>query len=125
MTQSPPVSGPLPAILIGASLVFALVALAYVALDRTPDWGLLGFAGLIEVGALVLLVVAAFSLGDADLGGTGIATLVGYLLAGLVALPLGFGWSLAERSRGATSVLVVVGLTEAFLVLRAVQIWQA
>ena len=118
-------SGPLPAILIGASLVFALVALAYVALDRTPDWGLLGVAGLIEVGVLVLLVVAAFSVGGADLGGTGAVTLFGYLLAGLVVLPLGFGWSLAERSRGATSVLVVVGLTEAFLVLRAVQIWQA
>ena len=42
----------------------------------------------------------------------------------LVALPLGFAWSLAERSRGATAVLAIVGLTEAFLVLRALQVWQ-
>ncbi len=110
--------------LIGASLVFALVVLVYVALDRTPDWGLLGFAGVIELGALVLLVVAAVQVGGHDLGAAASLTLFGYLLAALVALPLGFAWSLAERSRGATAVLAIVGLTEAFLVLRALQVWQ-
>ncbi len=125
MTQSVPVNGPLPLVLIGASLVFALVVLVYVALGRTPDWGLLGFAGVIEAAALVLLVMAAVQVGGSDLGAAGNLTLFGYLLASLVALPLGFAWSLAERSRGATAVLAVVGLTEAFLVLRALQIWQA
>ena len=28
-----------------AALAFAAVVLVYVVLDRTPDWGLLGFAG--------------------------------------------------------------------------------
>ncbi len=42
--------GPLPLALLAASLAFAAVVLVYVALDRTPDWGLLGFAGVIEVG---------------------------------------------------------------------------
>ena len=45
------------------------------------------------------------------------------LLAGLVLLPIGFAWSLAERSRGATAVLAVVGLAQAFVVVRAVQVW--
>lgn len=115
--------GPLPLVLIVASLAFAVVVLVYVALGRTPDWGLLGFAGVIEAGALALLVLAAVQVGGAGLGGGSAITLFGYLLAALVVLPIGFLWSLAERSRGATAVLAVVGLTEAFLVLRALQIW--
>ena len=115
--------GPLPLLLIAASLVFAVVVLCYVALARTPDWGLLGLAGLIEAGALVLLVLAAVQVGGADLAGGGTITLFGYLLSALVVLPIGFVWSLAERSRGATAVLAVAGLTEAFLIVRTLQIW--
>ena len=115
--------GPLPLVLIYASLAFALVVLVYVALARTPDWGLLGFAGLIEAGTLVLLVVAGIQVGDADLSGGGTVTLFGYLLAGLVVLPIGFVWSLAERSRGATAVLAVTGLTQAFVIVRTLQVW--
>lgn len=115
--------GPLPLALIASSLAFALVVLVYVALARTPDWGLLGFAGVIEAGALVLLAIAAVQVGGVGLGGAAAVTLFGYLSAALVVLPIGFAWSLAERSRGATAVLAVVGLTEAFLVLRALQIW--
>ncbi len=115
--------GPLTLVLIYASLAFAAVVLAYVALARTPDWGLLGFAAVIEVGALVLLVIAAVQVGDADLSGGRTVTLFGYLLAGLLVLPIGFAWSLAERSRGATAVLAVAGLTEAFVVVRVLQVW--
>ena len=115
--------GPLPLALIAASLAFTVVVLIYVALARTPDWGLLGFAGVIEAGTLALLVVAAAQVGDADLGGAGAITLFGYLLAGLALLPIGFVWSLAERSRGATAVLAVVGLTQAFVIVRTLQIW--
>ena len=115
--------GPLPLVLIYASLAFAVVVLGYVVLARTPDWGLLGFAGVIEAGALVLLVVAGVQVGETDLGGGRVVTLFGYLLAGLVLLPIGFVWSLAERSRGATAVLAVVGLTEAFVFVRTRQVW--
>lgn len=119
-------SGSLPVILIVASLVFSAVVLVYVALDRTPDWTLLAMAGLVELGALVLLVVAVLQVagGDHDLDGAQLAVLFGYLVVALVALPMGFAWSLAERSRGSTAVLMVVGLTEAFLVVRALQVWQ-
>lgn len=123
LQQSALVDGPLPLALIAASLLFAVVVLVYVALDRTPDWALLGFAGVVEAGALVLLVIAALQVGDADLSGPSALTLFGYLLAALAVLPIGFLWSLTERSRGATAVLAVVGLTEAFLVVRTLQIW--
>ncbi len=115
--------GPLPLALIVAALLFAVVVLAYVVLDRTPDWALLGLAAVVEAGALVLLVLAAVQVGGVDLGAATAITLFGYLLAALVMLPLGFAWSLAERSRGATAVLAVAGLTEAFVVLRALQVW--
>ena len=115
--------GPLPVALIVASLAFAVVVLGYVVLARTPDWGLLGFAGLIEAGTLVLLVVAALEVGDVDLRGGGLVTLFGYLVAGLLLLPAGFVWSLAERSRGATAVLLVAGLAQAFVIVRVLQVW--
>ena len=117
------VDGPLPLAILIASLLFAAVVLVYVVLDRTPDWGLLGFAGLIEAATLVLLVVAAVQVGGVDLSGGAVVTLFGYLLAGLFLLPIGFVWSLAERSRGATAVLMVAGLTQAFVILRVLQVW--
>lgn len=115
--------GPLPLVLLVASLLFAAVVLVYVVLDRTPDWGLLGLAAVIEALTLVLLVVAGVQVGDVDLRGGGLVTLFGYLVAGLVLLPLGFVWSLAERSRGATAVLMVAGLAQAFVVVRVLQVW--
>ena len=78
---------------------------------------------MIEVGTLVLLVVAASRSATPTCGGAAAITFFGYLLAGLVLLPIGFAWSLAERSRGATAVLAVVGLTQAFVVVRALQVW--
>ena len=123
LRQSTLVDGPLPLVLLVASLLFAAVVLVYVVLDRTPDWGLLGFAAVIEALTLVLLVVAAVQVGDVDLSGGRLVTLFGYLVAGLVLLPLGFVWSLAERSRGATAVLMVAGLAQAFVVVRVMQVW--
>jgi hypothetical protein len=117
------VDGPLPLVLLVASLLFAAVVLVYVVLDRTPDWGLLGFAAVIEALTLVLLVVAAVQVGDVDLSGGRLVTLFGYLVAGLVLLPIGFVWSLAERSRGATAVLMIAGLAQAFVVVRVMQVW--
>jgi hypothetical protein len=117
------VDGPLPLVVLVASLLFAAVVLVYVVLDRTPDWGLLGFAAVVEAATLVLLVVAAVQIGDVDLSGGGVVTLFGYLVAGLVLLPIGFVWSLAERSRGATAVLMVAGLAQAFVMLRVMAVW--
>jgi len=117
------VDGPLPLVVLVAALLFAAVVLVYVVLDRTPDWGLLGFAGFVEGVTLVLLVVAIAQVGSVDLSGGALVTLFGYLAAGLVLLPIGFVWSLAERSRGATAVLMVAGLAQAFVVLRVIQVW--
>lgn len=117
---------PLQIGVIVGSLVLALVVLGYVVLDRHPDWGLLAACGVVETAALVLAVVGFVELarGDHDLDAAATLTVVGYLLAALVVIPLAFAWSLAERSRGATTVLLVAALTEAFLVARVMQTWQ-
>ena len=117
--------GVLPWVVVVACLVLTLVVLVYVALDRTPDWGLLGLAGLVEAGAVVVTVVTLVQVvrGGHDIDGPAIATLIGYLLIGLMILPLGFAWSLAERGRGATTVLSIAALTLGFMVVRAIAIW--
>ena len=86
--------------------------------DAAPRRGRTGW-----IVAVVLLVLAGIQVGDSDLRGAAAITFFGYLLAGLVLLPIGFLWSLTERSRGATAVLAVVGLTQAFVVVRALQVW--
>ena len=102
------VDGPLPLALIYASLAFAAVVLVYVALDRTPDWGLLGFAGVIEAGTLVLLVIAASRSATSTSAAARPSRSSATCSPGSSCCPIGFVWSLAERSRGATAVLAVV-----------------
>ncbi len=112
---------PLQTILIVASLLLAVVAGVYVALDRSPDNALVGLAGLLELGFVVQAVIGIAQIaGDDDVASP--VTYVGYLLAALLVLPIGVLWSLAERSRGATSVVIVAALTTAFLVVRLVQV---
>ena len=95
---------PLQTILIVASLLLAVVAGVYVALDRSPDNALVGLAGLLELGFVVQAVIGIAQIaGDDDVASP--VTYVGYLLAALLVLPIGVLWSLAERSRGATSVV--------------------
>ena len=112
---------PLQTVLIVASLLLAVVAGVYVALDRSPDNALVGLAAALELGFVAQAVIGiAQVIGDDDVASP--VTFIGYLVAVLVVLPIGVLWSLAERSRGATAVLIVAALTTAFLVVRVVQL---
>ena len=71
------------------------------------------------------LAKSGSEVGDVDLSGGRLVTLFGYLVAGLVLLPLGFVWSLAERSRGSTAVLMVAGVAQAFVITRVIQVWSS
>jgi hypothetical protein len=112
---------------IATALLFAIVVLVYVALDRIPDWTLLGLAGVVEALTVVLVIASAVLLatGSHEMSGIDATTYFGYLATALFALPVGFFWSLAEKSRGATAVLAAASLTHAFLVVRTFQIWGA
>lgn len=112
---------PLSTALIVAGLILTAVTLGYVALDRSPDWMLLGLVALVEVGLLALLVAAIVEVaGDAEVAEP--IVFVGYAGAALLMLPFGVLWSLSERSRGATSALAAAAFTTAFLVIRMLQV---
>lgn len=118
--------GTLSTVTIVAALLFTVVVLVYVALDRVPDWTLLGLAGVVEAATVLLLGAATVQLvrGQHEMAGIDITTYVGYLLTAMCALPIGFFWSLTEQSRSATAVLAAASLTHAFLVVRTLQVWQ-
>jgi hypothetical protein len=113
---------PLPALLIGASLLLAAVATVYVALDRPTGPLLLGGFGLLEGGLVAQAVLGILDLTGTDRDVDG-AVLVGYLVGALLFVPAGVFWALGERSRAGTAALIVVGLVVPFLVLRVGQIW--
>ncbi len=77
-----------------------------------------------EVAVLVQLVVGVVLLVGTD-HDVDAVLFVGYLVALLVALPLGAFWSLAERSRAGTGVVLLAALTVVALELRLVDIWAA
>lgn len=113
---------PLPALLIGASLLLAALATLYVVLDRPTDRLLLAGFALLEIGLLVQLVLGAVTLAGTSRDVNG-AVLVGYLIGTLLFVPAGVVWALGERSRAGTAALVIVGLVVPVLVLRVGQIW--
>jgi hypothetical protein len=120
------VIGPLPTAVVIGGLVLAVVALVYAALNRIPDWGLLGVSGLVVAATVVVLVAATFQVvtgRDPDLVGEEVATALGYLLTAVLIVPIGFAWALGERSRGSMAAFALVCLTHAFLVVRAMQVW--
>lgn len=112
---------------IAAALLFSVVVLVYVGLDRIPDWGLLGLAGVVEAITVALIGASAVLLatGRHEMSGIDATTYFGYLATALFALPVGFFWSLTEKSRAATAVLAAASLTHAFLVVRTLQVWTA
>ncbi len=77
-----------------------------------------------EVAVLVQLVVGVVLLVGTDRDVDAVL-FVGYLVALLVALPLGAFWSLAEPSRAGTGVVLLAALTVVALELRLVDIWAA
>lgn len=108
-------------VLVGAVLVATVVLMVRDRPPEDPTFLLLAAA------ELVLLVQAgwgAVALARTDRDVDGI-TFVGYLLAVVVALPLGAFWSLAERTRAGTAVLLVAALTVLALELRLLSIWAA
>ncbi len=117
-------SEPLPALLIGASLLLAAIAAVYVALDRPTGPLLLGGFGLLEGGLVAQAVLGILELSGTDHEVDGVV-FVGYLLGSLLFVPAAVAWALGERSRAGTAALIIVGLVVPFLVLRTHQVWNA
>jgi len=109
-------------VLSAASGVAALWLIVLIALDRLPDNSLYAALGLIEVGIVVELVVGLVMVfGGHD--GLNVAAYVGYLVGGLLILPVAVLWSLGERTRSGTGVLLVGVIVIPALCLRLHELW--
>jgi hypothetical protein len=116
------VNGAVPTTIIVVGLVLAGYALLMTALNRRVGIILLAGLGVLEILLFVLIgIIVARLVG----GGhpSGLATLIGYLIAmPLVPLVAGF-WGAIERSRWGPAVIAVGGLAAAVLMVRLHEIW--
>ena len=104
------------------SLAVAAWSFLLAARGRAPQQPLLIGLGALEallVVQLVIAVVLLFVQGAPDR----LATFIGYLIASIVAVPIGAAWALAERSRSSTAVLGVVCIAVPVIVLRLHVVW--
>lgn len=108
-------------VLIAASLVLAAWALVGAVRASRP-----GNAQLVALAVLeLLLVLQALVVGIRLVGGADVpkATVVGYLLVSVVAVPAGVFWGVADRSRWGNGVIAIACVVTAVLVVRLVQVW--
>lgn len=106
------------------SLAVAAWSFVLAARARTPGRPVLVGLGVVEallVAQVVIAVVLMFVQGAPE----HLATFIGYLIASVVAVPIGAAWSLAERSRSSTAVLGVVCIAVPVIVLRMHVVWGA
>jgi hypothetical protein len=118
------VNGVVPTIIIIAGLALAAYALLMTALNRRMGLSLLVGLGLLEILLLVLIgIIVARIIG----GGhpTGLAVLIGYLIAMPIVPVAAAFWGALERSRWSSAVIAVAGLVAAVLMVRLHEIWPA
>lgn len=119
-----PVIGALVALVVATSLGLAAWAVVFVARDRAVVLRQLWAAAVVEALLIVQGVVQALVL--VRTGHHVSAPLFfGYVVAGLVLLPLAAAWAFAERTRWSSVVLASAAGVVAFLQLRLVQVWGA
>jgi hypothetical protein len=118
-------------VIVGLTLAVLALALAWAlwcavsaALGQAPTVrhriGLLVLEAVALVQALVLVVGLVVEPGRSA---GAVVEIVGYLIATLVALPIGAALAHGERTRYGSLVLAVAGITLAVLSLRTGQVW--
>jgi hypothetical protein len=112
----------LSVILVALAVLAAIGAIVLTALNKPVGWSLLIGIAVVELVALVQLVVGIVQLAGTDRDVSGV-TFVAYLVAAVLALPIGTLWALTERSRWGPGVLAVACLVVPVLVLRLDQVW--
>lgn len=118
----------LSAVLTWAAVAAALWALVLLVLDKPllldkPASGsLVLFLLVIEVALLVQAVIGFIQLAGTDRPVDGVS-FGGYLVGGLLLLPLAVYWSILERSRWGMAVVVVGALLVPVVVVRLNELW--
>ena len=107
-------------------VAFALAAWALIEVlrDQAPHRPLLAGVAALEALLVVQVIVAIVKLAT-DRTPTEPATFVGYLVASLIILPVGWFWAWSEKNRSATGVVALACLVIPVLALRMNQVWNA
>jgi hypothetical protein len=109
-----------------AALAWALWCAVSAVVDQAPSyWHRLTLLGLEVVALLQALVAVVLLIVQGGRGTGAVAEIVGYLIAVVIALPIGAALAYGERSRYGSVVLAIAGVTLAVLVLRTTQVWEA
>ena len=117
------VNGFVPTTIIVVGLALAGYALLMTALNRRVGLVLLAGLGVLEILLLVLIGLIVARLAGGGRPASGLALLIGYLIAmPLVPVVAGF-WGAMERSRWGPAVFAVAGLAAAILMVRLHEIW--
>jgi len=117
---------PVSATLEALSLAWALWCAVSAVVGQAPTVRhRLGVVGL-EVAALAQALLALVLLiVTGGRSGAAVTEIVGYLIATVVALPIGAALAHGERTRYGSIVLAIAGVTLAVLILRTQQVWEA
>lgn len=109
-----------------AALAWALWCAVSAVVDQAPTYHHRLALLVLEVVALLqaLLAVVLLVVQGGRSGGA-VAEIVGYLIALVIALPVGAALAYQERTRYGSIVLGIAGVTLAVLVLRTTQVWEA
>ena len=118
-------NGAVPTTIIVAGLALAGYALLMTALNRRVGLVLLAGLGVLEILLLVLIGLIVARLAGGGRPASGLALLIGYLIA-MPLVPVAAGlWGAMERSRWGPAVIAVAGLVAAVLMVRLHEIWPA
>ncbi|MFB6725483.1 hypothetical protein ACFCV3_35210 [Kribbella sp. NPDC056345] len=115
---------PLTWALVGLSLLAMVYAAVLAVRDKRIDWPVLGVLAVVEVGLLAQLVVGIVQLTGTDRDVSG-PFFIGYLVGGLLVLPIGALWALAESSRWGAGALAFACLVIPVVEQRLHEIWVA
>jgi hypothetical protein len=108
-----------------AALAWALWCGVSAIVDQAPTYHHRLALLVLEVVALLQAVLAVVLLvvqGGRTAGA--VAEIVGYLIALVIALPVGAALAYGERTRYGSVVLAIAGVTLAVLVLRTTEVWE-
>jgi len=117
------VNGFVPTTIIVVGLALAGYALLMTALNRRVGLVLLAGLGVLEILLLVLIGLIVARLAGGGRPASGLALLIGYLIA-MPLVPVAAGlWGAMERSRWGPAVIAVAGLAAAVLMVRLHEMW--
>lgn len=112
--------------LVTAVIGLAVTVLALICLvrNRPIDWPTFWAAAALELMAVVVVVTEIVRLASTDLP-VSVGTVIGYLIASVILVPLAVFWAMIDRTRYGTGAIIVAAIALMVIMLRFHQVWEA